>query len=77
MLLFVNQMNDVSAHWQAIKSKVFYCWIISHILLPGSQAQGSDNAEEGCEVNSVSFIKAQHEDDFLNSNSLGGASKET
>lgn len=65
MLQFVNQMNYANAHWQAIKHKVFYCWIISHILLPGSQAQESDNTEEGCVINSVSFVKAQHEDDFL------------
>lgn len=46
MLLFVNQMNDANAHWKAVKPQVFYCWVISHILLPGSQAQESDNAEE-------------------------------
>lgn len=65
MLLFVNQMKDDNAHWQAIKNIVFYCWIISHMLLPGSQAQESDNAEEVCDINSVSFVKAQHEEDFL------------
>lgn len=65
MLLRVNQMNDANAHWQAIKKQVFHCWAMSHILLqPGSQAQGSDNAEESCEINVVSFVEAQYEEDF-------------
>lgn len=59
------------------QNQLFYCWVISHILLlPGSKDQMSDNTEEGCEINTVSFVKVQHEEDFLNSNSVRCASSE-
>lgn len=54
-----------------------YCWVISHILLlPGSKDQMSDNTKEGCEINTVSFVRVQYEDNFLNSNSVRCASSE-